>query len=65
MAAVAATLERSVAFYAWHNTNPLHTGPQGTLVLDHVITNIGNAYDGTTGVFTVPTSGIYDFQVRP
>jgi hypothetical protein len=32
-----------------------------TIIFDHVITNIGDGYDNTTGVFTVPTTGLYVF----
>jgi hypothetical protein len=30
-----------------------------TIIFDHVITNIGGGYDKATGVFTVPTPGLY------
>jgi hypothetical protein len=33
-----------------------------TIVFDHVITNLGDGYDNTTGVFTVPTTGLYIFS---
>jgi hypothetical protein len=29
------------------------------IIFDHVITNIGGWYDNATGVFTVPTPGLY------
>ena len=51
-----------VAFYAWSDSNPLHAESGTTLILDHAATNLGNAYNTTTGVFTAPVAGVYDFQ---
>lgn len=37
--------------------------PQGgKLIFQHVVTNAGNGYDNSTGVFTAPTSGLYHFS---
>ena len=51
-----------VAFYAWHTTKPLQTLPHGTLIFNHPVTNVGNAYDAETGMFTAPLAGLYEFR---
>ena len=44
-----------------HNMNISHAE---TVVYDKVFTNIGGGYNNNTGIFNVPTAGIYAFQVR-
>ena len=56
------SLHKTIAFYAWNSANPVHTAAYGTLILNHAETNIGNAYNTRTGLFTAPVSGLYYFQ---
>ena len=51
----------TVAFYAYMSKNEVNIGPHHTLIFDHIETNIGNGYNGHTGIFIAPLNGVYMF----
>ena len=38
--------------------------PSNPIVFDYSFINHGNHYDNTTGIYTVPIDGIYEFYVH-
>ncbi|XP_063436175.1 heavy metal-binding protein HIP-like [Mytilus trossulus] len=50
-----------IAFHARLTTPYVTLGSTQTVIFDHVITNIGKAYNKHTGHFTAPLNGIYVF----
>jgi hypothetical protein len=51
---------RQVAFHAIL-TNKTKLSKRDILVCDEILSNLGDAYSGLTGVFTAPASGLYCF----
>lgn len=51
-----------VAFYVHLTTSLPSPGANQIIKFDHVMVNIGNGYHNNTGVFIVPTSGVYVFS---
>jgi hypothetical protein len=54
--------KQPIAFHAMMSDDLVSNIGQ-TVVFDHVITNIGKAYNPHTGHFTVPYDGLYFFTV--
>ena len=57
-----ATQSESVAFYAQLTKDKSGIKNHETLTFDKVMINLGNAYNGMSGVFTAPTVGLYAFH---
>ncbi|XP_060579446.1 uncharacterized protein LOC132736352 [Ruditapes philippinarum] len=54
------SLQSNIAFTAGVSAYNLHNlGNHQTIIFDHVITNIGNAYHPHTGIFNAPVKGAY------
>jgi hypothetical protein len=51
----------TVAFYSYMSKTEVNIGPHDTLIFDHIETNIGNGYNGHTGIFIAPLNGVYMF----
>lgn len=56
-----AVTESQVAFSASMSSHQDHLGQDQDVAFDHVITNIGNAYNGNHGTFIAPVAGVYVF----
>ncbi|XP_053373711.1 complement C1q and tumor necrosis factor-related protein 9A-like isoform X2 [Mercenaria mercenaria] len=49
------------AFTAGLSAHLTKLGHNQPIIFDNIVTNIGQAYSGTTGVFTAPKDGVYYF----
>ncbi|XP_045202039.1 uncharacterized protein LOC123555496 [Mercenaria mercenaria] len=54
----------SVAFYAHHVTDTNLDVKDEVIVFDNTITNEGSGYDASTGIFTAPAGGLYQFNIH-
>ncbi|XP_076467764.1 cerebellin-1-like [Babylonia areolata] len=51
-----------VAFTAHMSTTGVNVGANGPFVFDRVITNIGDRYNNSSGIFVAPCDGVYVFS---
>lgn len=49
------------SFYAQLTSG--NTGTSGTIIYNNVVLNIGSCYSASTGIFTAPVSGVYQFNI--
>ena len=56
------SLKQDVAFYAegtGDHSHPAIIQPGQTIIFPYTLTNVGKAYDQSTGYFTAPFNGVY------
>lgn len=59
-----ATMSKKIAFMAGLTHNMASVEEDTDVLLDNVVTNVGEAYDRLTGRFTAPVDGVYEFAVN-
>jgi hypothetical protein len=62
MSSVFSAKQQPVAFFAELSQDLTPSSGQ-TVVFDQILTNVGNAYNPVTGIFTIPVTGTYHFNV--
>lgn len=55
---------RKVAFMAGLTENMVSVDDDTDAVFDNVVTNVGDGYDRSTGRFSAPVAGVYEFTVN-
>ena len=58
------TVAFSAIFSADDELNGIPLSTLSTLPFDKTITNVGNAYNTNTGIFTAPVTGVYAFALN-
>ena len=56
--------EPNIMFSAVFTKGVVHLRPKQVVIYDRIITNVGQGYDNSTGVFTAPVTGYYHFEVH-
>nr|AVZ66202.1 C1q [Sinonovacula constricta] len=54
---------KPIAFTAWAQNDQLDMGINQNIQFEHVVNNVGNAYNSHAGIFVAPVTGIYVFSV--
>lgn len=55
--------QQPIAFFAELSNDMVNPSSGQTVVFDQILTNVGNAYNPSTGIFTAPLPGTYHFNV--